>query len=64
LITRFNAPLIRLRLIQITSGSDPRFGLSAGPQSKITPEQVAKVDYIISVTEFKATVLRSPNGQK
>ena len=30
----------------------------------LTPEQVAKVDYIISLTEFEATVLRSPNGQK
>jgi hypothetical protein len=32
--------------------------------SKLTPEQLAKVDYIISLTEFKATVIRSPNGQK
>lgn len=30
---------------------------------KLTPEQLAKVDYIISLTEFKATVIRSPNGQ-
>jgi hypothetical protein len=30
--------------------------------TKLTPEQVAKVDYIISLTEFKATVVRSPNG--
>ena len=32
--------------------------------SKISPEQVAKADYIISLTEFEATVIRSPNGQK
>ena len=32
--------------------------------SKITPEQLAKVDYIISLTEFEATVIRSPNRQK
>ena len=31
---------------------------------KLTPEQLAKIDYIISLTEFKATVIRSPNGQK
>lgn len=31
--------------------------------SKVTPEQLAKVDYIISLTEFKATVIRSPNAQ-
>jgi hypothetical protein len=31
---------------------------------KLTPEQLAKVDYIISLTEFKATVIQSPNGQK
>jgi hypothetical protein len=28
--------------------------------NKITPEQLAKVDYIISLTEFEATVIRSP----
>jgi hypothetical protein len=28
--------------------------------SKITPEQLAKADYIISLTEFEATVIRSP----
>lgn len=27
---------------------------------KLTPEQLAKVDYIISLTEFEATVIRSP----
>ena len=32
--------------------------------NKLTPEQVAAVDYIISLTEFEATVIRSPNGQK
>lgn len=32
--------------------------------NKLTPEQVADVDYIISLTEFEATVIRSPNGQK
>ena len=31
--------------------------------NRLTPEQFAKVDYIISLTEFEATVLRSPNGQ-
>ena len=31
---------------------------------KLTPEQLAKVDYIISLTEFEAKVIRSPNGQK
>jgi hypothetical protein len=31
---------------------------------KLTPEQLAKVDYIISLTEFQATVIRSPSGQK
>jgi hypothetical protein len=31
--------------------------------SKITPEQLAKVDYIISLTEFEATVIRSPASQ-
>ena len=30
---------------------------------KFTPEQLAKVDYIISLTEFKATLIRSPNSQ-
>jgi hypothetical protein len=28
--------------------------------SQTTPEQLAKVDYIISLTEFEATVIRSP----
>jgi hypothetical protein len=28
--------------------------------NKLTPEQLAKVDYIISLTEFEATVIRSP----
>lgn len=32
--------------------------------SKITPEQLAKVDYIISLDEFKATVVKSPDTQK
>ncbi len=32
--------------------------------NKLTPEQLAKVDYIISLTEFEATVIRSPNRQK
>jgi hypothetical protein len=32
--------------------------------SKITPEQLAKVDYIISLSEFEATVIQSPNSQK
>ena len=31
---------------------------------KLTPEQLAKVDYIISLTEFEAKVIRSPNKQK
>ena len=31
---------------------------------KLTPEQLAKVDYIISLTEFEAKVLRSPDAQK
>ena len=31
---------------------------------KLTPEQLAKVDYIISLTEFEAKVIRSPNAQK
>ena len=30
---------------------------------KLTPEQLAKVDYIISLTEFEAKVIRSPNRQ-
>ena len=33
-------------------------------QTKITPQQRAKADYIISLTEFEATVIRSPNRQK
>ena len=33
-------------------------------QTKITPQQRAKADYIISLTEFEATVIRSPNAQK
>jgi hypothetical protein len=32
-------------------------------QTKITPEQRAKADYIISLTEFEATVIRSPNAR-
>lgn len=32
--------------------------------NKLTPQQLAAVDYIISLTEFEATVIRSPNGQK
>ena len=32
--------------------------------TRITPEQVVKIDYIISLTEFEATVIRSPNRQK
>ena len=32
--------------------------------SKIAPEQLAKADYVISLTEFKATLIRSPNSQK
>ena len=28
--------------------------------NKLTPEQLAKVNYIISLTEFEATVIRSP----
>ena len=32
--------------------------------SKITPAQLAGADYIISLTEFNATVLRSPNARK
>ena len=31
--------------------------------NKLTPEQLAKVDYIISLTEFKATLIRSPTTQ-
>jgi hypothetical protein len=31
--------------------------------SRITPEQLAKVDYIISLNEFEATVVKSPNGR-
>jgi hypothetical protein len=31
--------------------------------NKLTPEQLAKVDYIISLTEFKATLIQSPNSQ-
>jgi len=31
---------------------------------KLTPEQLGKVDYIISLTEFKATVIRSLSEQK
>ena len=29
--------------------------------NKLTPEQLAKVDYIISLTESEATIIRSPN---
>jgi hypothetical protein len=32
--------------------------------NKLTPEQLAKVDYIIALTEFEATVIRSPSRQK
>jgi len=32
--------------------------------NKLTPEQLAHVDYIISLNEFEATVIRSPSGQK
>jgi hypothetical protein len=32
--------------------------------SKTTPEQLTKVDYIIGLTEFEATVIRSPNREK
>jgi hypothetical protein len=32
--------------------------------SKIAPEQLAKADYVISLTEFKVTLIRSPNSQK
>jgi len=32
-------------------------------QTKITPEQRSKADYIISLTEFEATMIRSPNAQ-
>ena len=32
--------------------------------SKITPQQVEGADYIISLTEFDAKVIRSPNGQE
>ena len=32
--------------------------------SRITPEQFAEVNYIISLTEFEAKVIRSPNSQK
>jgi len=32
--------------------------------SKITPEQFAKVDYVIALDEFEATVVKSPNSQK
>jgi hypothetical protein len=32
--------------------------------SKITPEQLAEVDYIISLTEFKAKVIRSPDAHQ
>jgi hypothetical protein len=30
--------------------------------NKLTPEQLAKIDYIISLTEFEATVIRSPGS--
>src|SRR5262245_40103289 len=32
--------------------------------NKLTPEQLAKVDYIISLTEFEATLIRSPSTAK
>src|SRR5262245_18609507 len=32
--------------------------------SKIAPERLAKADYVISLTEFKVTLIRSPNSQK
>ncbi|HXM25500.1 MAG TPA: hypothetical protein VN957_05725, partial [Chthoniobacterales bacterium] len=32
--------------------------------SKITPAQLAEVDYIISLTEFKAKVIRSPDAHQ
>jgi hypothetical protein len=28
---------------------------------KLTPEQLAKIDYVISISEFRADVVRSPN---
>jgi hypothetical protein len=30
--------------------------------NKLTPDQLAKVDYIISLNEFEATVIRSPKS--
>jgi hypothetical protein len=35
-----------------------------GKVSKITPEQLAKVDYMISFTEFEARVVHSPKNQE
>ena len=32
--------------------------------SKIAPEQLTKVDYVISLTELKATLIRSPDNQR
>jgi len=32
--------------------------------NKLTPDQLAKVDYIISLTEFEAKVIRSPKGHQ
>jgi hypothetical protein len=32
--------------------------------SKLTPEQIAPVDYVISLTEFEAKVIQSPNSQQ
>jgi hypothetical protein len=31
--------------------------------TKLTPEQLAKVDYVISLTESQAAVIRSPAAQ-
>jgi hypothetical protein len=44
--------------------NDHSFQIWIDKLSKIMPEQLEKVEYIISLTEFEATAIRSPNRQK
>jgi hypothetical protein len=44
--------------------NDHSLQIAIDNSNKLTPEQLAKIDYIVSLTEFEATVMRSPNAQK
>ncbi len=44
--------------------NDHSLQIGIDKSNKLTPEQLAKADYIISLSEFEAKVIRSPNGQK